>query len=206
MIIKFKIRLIPLLRLKRLNLNLSNTQSKKKRSSKKLFMLLRQLLRLSMKKSMKIRALLLLNKSQRSPSAKMTLQLLLRRLKNQWLRRLPKTTSRRRRSTVTVMKMSKMRVRLSSLQLMTNQSSIKKNKKMMHRKLSTKLMRVKLKQLKTKQSKIKRKTMPLKPLSTQLIRVKLSLQLPMTRSSKKPKTMARLVPLKTKKSDYQSEK
>jgi len=205
MIIKFKIRLIPLLRLKRLNLNLSNTQSKKKRSSKKLFMLLRQLPRLSMKKSMKIRALLLLKKSQKSQSAKMTLQLLLWRLKNQWLRRLPKTTSRRR-STVTSMKMSKMRVRLSSLQLMTNQSSIKKNKKMMHRKLSTKLMRVNLKQLKTKQSKIKRKTMPLKPLSTQLIRVRLSLQLPMTRSSKKQKTMARLVPLKTKKSDYQLEK
>jgi len=90
---------------------------------------------------------------------------------------------------------------------MTNQSSIKRNNKItVHPNLSTKLMRVKLKQLKTKQSKIRRKTMPRKPPSTQLTRVRPSLRLLMTRSSKKPKTMARLVPLKTKKSDYQSKK
>ena len=90
---------------------------------------------------------------------------------------------------------------------MSNQLSIQKNKKMMHHKLSTKLMRVKPKQLRTKQSKIKRKTMPIKSPSTQLIILRPSLQLPMTRSSKKTKTMARLVPLKTKKSDdYQSKK
>ena len=101
-------------------------------------------------------------------------------------------------------KMSKTRV-LPNLK-MSNQSSIKKNKKMMHHKLSTKLMKVKPKQLRTKQSQIKRKTMPLKPPSTQLTRVRPSLQLLMTHSSKKPKTMARLVPLKTKKSDYKSKK